>query len=72
MFKRMLEHSSARPEEFEALASDLFRAMRARGRVGSEQVAWFNTEAFPRLPANRTSHRLANIDAIDPSRTSTK
>ncbi|QHP69828.1 class I SAM-dependent DNA methyltransferase [Bradyrhizobium sp. LCT2] len=46
MFKRMLEHAASRPEEFQALASDLFKAMQAGGRVGFEQVAWFNGGLF--------------------------
>jgi hypothetical protein len=33
MFRRMLEHALSRPDEFQALASDLFRAMKAGGRI---------------------------------------
>ena len=36
MFKRMLEHTLAQSEEFETMASDLFRAMKAGGRIGFE------------------------------------
>jgi type II restriction/modification system DNA methylase subunit YeeA len=46
MFKRMLEHAATRPDEFQALASDLFKAMQSGGRVGFEQVAWFNGGLF--------------------------
>ena len=46
MFKRMLEHASTRPEEFQSLASDLFRAMQSGGRIGFEHVAWFNGGLF--------------------------
>lgn len=46
MFKRMLEHASTRPDEFQALAQDLFKAMQSGGRVGFEQVAWFNGGLF--------------------------
>ncbi len=46
MFKRMLEHARIRPQEFQALATDLFRAMRAGGRVGFEHVDWFNGGLF--------------------------
>jgi type II restriction/modification system DNA methylase subunit YeeA len=46
MFKRMLEHALMRPDEFRALASDLFLAMKAGGRVGFESVAWFNGGLF--------------------------
>src|ERR1700687_5312092 len=46
MFKRMLEHAATRPDEFQALASDLFKAMQFGGRVGFEQVAWFNGGLF--------------------------
>src|ERR1700730_18163684 len=46
MFKRMLEHAATRPDELQALASDLFKAMQSGGRVGFEQVAWFNGGLF--------------------------
>jgi hypothetical protein len=46
MFKRMLEHTLSRPDEFEMMASDLFRAMKAGGRIGFEHVAWFNGGLF--------------------------
>lgn len=46
MFKRMLEHSGHAPEQFQELARDLFRAMQSGGRVGFEQVAWFNGGLF--------------------------
>lgn len=46
MFKRMLEHAATRPEEFQLLASDLFAAMKSGGRIGFEQVAWFNGGLF--------------------------
>jgi len=46
MFKRMLEHAATRPDEFRALAQDLFKAMQSGGRVGFEQVAWFNGGLF--------------------------
>nr|WP_247395086.1 DNA methyltransferase [Bradyrhizobium sp. 35] len=46
MFKRMLEHAATRPNEFQALAQDLFKAMQSGGRVGFEQVAWFNGGLF--------------------------
>lgn len=46
MFKRMLEHAAHVPEQFQELARDLFRAMQSGGRVGFEQVAWFNGGLF--------------------------
>lgn len=46
MFKRMLEHAATAPSQFKDLASDLFRAMKSGGRVGFEQVAWFNGGLF--------------------------
>ena len=46
MFKRMLEHAAARPDDFQASATDLFKAMQSGGRVGFEQVAWFNGGLF--------------------------
>ncbi|WFU34065.1 class I SAM-dependent DNA methyltransferase [Bradyrhizobium brasilense] len=76
MFKRMLEHASSRPEEFHALASDLFKAMQSGGRVGFEHVAWFNGGLFnddTALPLDKDDIALtlvaANLDwaEIDPS-----
>jgi hypothetical protein len=55
MFKRMLEHASTRPDEFQALASDLFKAMQSGGRVGFEQVAWFNGGLFSATNCSRLS-----------------
>ena len=46
MFQRMLDHAFERPDEFRALASDLFAAMQAGGRIGFEHVAWFNGGLF--------------------------
>jgi type II restriction/modification system DNA methylase subunit YeeA len=46
MFKRMLEHAAASPEQFHELARDLFKAMQSGGRIGFEQVAWFNGGLF--------------------------
>jgi type II restriction/modification system DNA methylase subunit YeeA len=46
MFKRMLEHAAVRPDDFQELATDLFKAMQSGGRVGFEQVAWFNGGLF--------------------------
>lgn len=46
MFKRMLEHAASSPERFQELARDLFKAMQSGGRVGFEQVAWFNGGLF--------------------------
>jgi hypothetical protein len=76
MFKRMLEHTIASPEEFETMASDLFRAMKAGGRVGFEHVAWFNGGLFnddAALPLEKDdialTLRAADLDwaEIDPS-----
>jgi len=41
-----LKHAATRPNEFQALAQDLFKAMQSGGRVGFEQVAWFNGGLF--------------------------
>ena len=46
MFTRMLEHARQRPEDFAALARDLFGAMSVGGRVGFETVQWFNGGLF--------------------------
>jgi type II restriction/modification system DNA methylase subunit YeeA len=76
MFRRMLEHTLVRPEEFGAMASDLFRAMKDGGRVGFEHVAWFNGGLFnddSALPLVKDdlslTLRAANLDwaEIDPS-----
>ena len=76
MFRRMLEHALSRPNEFQALASDLFRAMKAGGRIGFEHVAWFNGGLFDdddALPLTKEEIVLtlsaANLDwaEIDPS-----
>ena len=76
MFKRMLDHTLARPDEFEAMASDLFRAMKAGGRIGFEYVAWFNGGLFnddAALPLDKEgitlTLRAADLDwaEVDPS-----
>ena len=46
MFTRMLEHARRRPQDFAAMARELFGAMAAGGRVGFETVAWFNGGLF--------------------------
>ena len=46
MFTRMLEHARRRPEDFAAMARELFGAMAAGGRVGFETVDWFNGGLF--------------------------
>jgi type II restriction/modification system DNA methylase subunit YeeA len=46
MFKRMLEHAYARPDEFATLARDLFRVMKDGGKIGFERVEWFNGGLF--------------------------
>ena len=46
MFTRMLEAAAKAPEQFEALAAQLFGTMRAGGMVGFEKVAWFNGGLF--------------------------
>ena len=46
LFTRMLEQARQQPEEFAAMARDLFAAMATGGRVGVEPVAWFNGGLF--------------------------
>ena len=46
MFGRMLDSAARSPNDFEALASSLFAAMRAGGRIGFERVDWFNGGLF--------------------------
>ena len=77
MFTRMLEHAHRRPEEFAALARDLFGAMSTGGRIGFEPVAWFNGGLFDddatALPLERSEIETALAAAaldwseIDPS-----
>ena len=76
MFTRMLEHARRRPEDFAALAQDLFGAMAAGGRIGFEAVAWFNGGLFDddaTLPLDKaeieTTLKAAALDwsEIDPS-----
>ncbi|MCY3950184.1 MAG: class I SAM-dependent DNA methyltransferase [Acidimicrobiaceae bacterium] len=76
MFTRLLRQVRRTPAQFAELAGDLFRAMATGGRVGFEQVAWFNgglfdgDEALP-LQASDIDTVLAasNLDwsEIDPS-----
>ncbi len=77
MFRRMLEQARLRPDEFAGYASELFGAMhRQGGRVGFEEVAWFNGGLFDddtALPLDRPQvnavREAAGLDwsEIDPS-----
>ena len=76
MFTRMLEQARRTPEDFPAMARDLFGAMAEGGRVGFETVAWFNGGLFDSddaLPLTqdeiRTTLGVAALDwsEIDPS-----
>ena len=76
MFTRMLEHARKRPEDFAALAQDLFGAMSTGGRIGFEAVAWFNGGLFDNdtaLPLDKaeieTTLKASSLDwsEIDPS-----
>ena len=77
MFTRMLEQARKRPEEFAALARDLFGAMSTGGRIGFEPVDWFNGGLFDddatALPLERSEIETALAAAaldwseIDPS-----
>jgi type II restriction/modification system DNA methylase subunit YeeA len=76
MFRRMLEHALTTPSEFQALASDLFKAMQSGGRIGFEHVAWFNGGLFnddSALPLDADEIALALVAAkldwaeVDPS-----
>ena len=46
MFTRMLEHARRQPSAFAELARDLFGAMATGGRIGFEEVAWFDGGLF--------------------------
>ena len=76
MFTRMLEHARRHPQDFAAMASELFGTMATGGRVGFETVAWFNGGLFDSdaaLPLARseieTTLKAAALDwsEIDPS-----
>ena len=76
MFTRMLEQARQQPEEFAAMARDLFAAMSTGGRVGFEPVAWFNGGLFDddaALPLEKaeidTALQAATLEwsEIDPS-----
>ncbi len=76
LFTRMLEHARRRPDDFTALARDLFGAMARGGRVGFEAVAWFNGGLFDddaALPLDQagidTALKAAALDwsEVDPS-----
>ncbi len=76
MFERMLKLSLSKPSDFEAHARDLFRAMKSGGKVGFENVDWFNgglfdsDDAFPLLkPDIEDLIEAAKLDwsDIDPS-----
>ena len=76
MFTRMLEHAVSRPDDFTAMARDLFGAMSTGGRIGFETVEWFNGGLFDDntvLPLSKTeietTFKAAALDwsEIDPS-----
>jgi len=76
MFTRMLEQARRSPQDFSAMARDLFGAMAEGGRVGFETVAWFNGGLFDSddaLPLTKdeieTTLEAAALDwsEIDPS-----
>ena len=76
MFTRMLKHARRKPEEFAALARKLFGAMSTGGRVGFEDVDWFNGGLFEddaALPLDKsqieTTLKASTLDwsSIDPS-----
>ena len=76
MFTRMLKQARRSPDDFPAMARDLFGAMAEGGRVGFETVDWFNGGLFDSddaLPLTRdeieTTLKAAALDwsEIDPS-----
>ena len=76
MFTRMLERALSRPDDFTAMARDLFGAMSTGGRIGFETVEWFNGGLFDDntvLPLSKTeietTRKAAALDwsEIDPS-----
>ena len=76
MFTRLLEHGLKQPTEFADMARRLFGAMSRGGRVGFEEVEWFNGGLFEddlALPMDaaqiRMARRATRLDwsNIDPS-----
>ncbi len=76
LFSKLLAAARARPEDFEGMARDLFRAMKDGGRLSFDTVAHFNGGLFDTddaLPLDRDDVKLlekaADLDwgAIDPS-----
>jgi len=77
LFSRLLKSVTSNPDEFEARASDLFKAMKAPGgEVAWEKVDWFNGGLFnddTALPLTKEDleivSRVAELDwsEIDPS-----
>lgn len=76
LFSRLLKSVASSPDQFEARASDLFRAMRAGGEAAWEKVDWFNGGLFnddTALPLTKEDlalvTRIADLDwaEIDPS-----
>jgi type II restriction/modification system DNA methylase subunit YeeA len=46
LFTRLVELSSRKPQLFVELAQDLFAAMKAGGRLGLDEIEWFNGGLF--------------------------
>ena len=46
LFTRFLETASQRPDRFEGMAHDLFRAMKDGGNFGADFIDWFNGGLF--------------------------
>jgi len=76
MFTRMLRYAHTHPDESAEMARDLFRGMRSGGRIGFEDVEWFNgglfdsDEALPLdSPAILEILKAARLDwsAIEPA-----
>ena len=76
MFTRLLRLSSRKPALFTDLAGDLFRAMKDGGRLGLDEVDWFNGGLFDNddvVPLGKTEIdqilRVSELDwsSIEPS-----
>lgn len=76
LFTKLMAAARARPQDFEGMARDLFRAMKDGGRLSFDTVAHFNGGLFDSddaLPLDRDDLKLletaADLDwgAIDPS-----
>jgi hypothetical protein len=71
MFLRMLQAAKQTPDEFQKLASSLFRAMKDGGLIGFERIDWFNGGLFDddqALPLTADDITLSRLSTNRPDR----